>query len=116
MARKKQQEHQLALLLTNTPARMSLKDPAGWATCQEANQDLYGQGILTYADRWARCMEARMANGESGWVMARTCSRLANTEGISGFMHQAALHILRKVWMHGEALSEWFYHESPNTI
>jgi len=62
---------------------------------------------MTYAERWARMMEARMAKGERIADIADECSHLADEEGITGFMYGAAVSTLAAVWKHGEALRMW---------
>ena len=62
---------------------------------------------MTYAERWARLMEVRMAKGERIADIADQCSHLADVEGITGFMYGCAVSTLAAVWIHGEALRLW---------
>jgi hypothetical protein len=94
-------------VLADAPANMTLRDPEGWKKACDANQDPYGGAVMTYAERWARMMEARMAKGERIADIAEECSHLANEEGITGFMYGAAVMTLSSVWIHGEALRLW---------
>ena len=96
-----------ATILADAPGRMTLADADGWAKAKAANSDPYGGAVMTYADRWARMMEARMAKGERIADIADECSRLADEEGITGFMYGAAVSTLARVWKHGEALRLW---------
>lgn len=102
---KRQDERNAAL--EDAPDAMSLADPDGWKKAQEANQDGYGGGVLAFAERWARMMEAAMANGESLEDCADRLSSLADDEGITGFMYGGAVSTLAAVWEHGEELRRW---------
>src|SRR3990167_2101917 len=89
------------------PEHMTLLDEEGWRKSVEVNTDGYGSAVMRYAERWARIMEGRMANGETVEDCADTASHLADSEGITGFMYGCAVAILAKVWVHGEALRRW---------
>lgn len=106
---RKQRERESALnaALASAPEHMTLRDPEGWKKSCEVNSDGYGGAVMTYAERWARLMEARMAKGERIADIADDCSHLADNEGITGFMYGCAVGILSKVWQHGEALRLW---------
>lgn len=93
--------------LAAAPETMSLKDPDGWAEAVKVNNDPYGAGVINYADKWARLMEARISNGESVAAVAKECSHLADADGITGFMYGCAVGILAQVWIHGEELRKW---------
>jgi hypothetical protein len=97
----------LEAALAFAPAQMSLREPELWRKSCEANTDDYGGGVITFAERWARLMEARLAKGEPIAAMADECSGLADNEGITGFMYGCAVSILAQVWTHGEALRHW---------
>lgn len=97
-------------------AAFKVNDEAAWAECvkvQSANA--YSFAALKFAAAWASLMEQR---GELGDVpnaettakvaqIANTCSREADTEGITGFMYGCAVSCLAKLWVHGEALRRW---------
>ncbi len=108
-AERAEQERKAKLesLLADAPERMTLKDAEGWRKANDANSDQYGSGVMTYAERWARLMEARMANGEQITEIADECSHLADTEEISGFIYGEAVSTLSAVWKYGEALRVW---------
>lgn len=108
-AAKKERERKasLAAALVGAPERMTLLDPEGWKKACDANQDPYGAAVMTYAERWARMMEAGMANGKRIEDIAEDYSHLADEEGISGFMYGCAVRVLSSVWIHGEALRLW---------
>lgn len=93
--------------LVGAPANMTLRDADGWKKACDANRDGYGGAVMTYAERWARLMEARMARGERIADIAHECSHLADEEGITGFMYGCAVSTLAQVWIHGEALRLW---------
>lgn len=103
----REQKAKLEALLADAPAAMTLRDAEGWKKACEANTDPYGGAVMTYAERWARLMEARMAKGEKIADVAEDCSHLADEEGITGFMYGCAVSTLAAVWIHGEALRLW---------
>ena len=106
---RKQREREDALnaALVGAPEHMTLRDAEGWKKTCDNNKDPYGGAVITYAERWARLMEARMNRGEKLADIADQCSHLADNEGITGFMYGCAVSILSKVWAHGEALRLW---------
>jgi len=93
--------------LKDSPEKMTLKDESAWLTTCEANTDPYGNCVIRYAELWARLLEARMSKGEVLQNIAKECSHLADTEGITGFMYGCAVGILSSVWIHGEELRKW---------
>lgn len=93
--------------LAIAPEKMTLKDEEGWKKSVEANKDGYGSGVIRFAERWARLMEGRIANGDTVEGCAEEASHLADNEGITGFMYGAAVSILSQVWVHGEQLRRW---------
>ena len=108
-AERKEREAKVAreAALVGAPEKMTLRDAEGWKKACDANKDGYGGAVMTYAERWARMMEARMAKGERLADIADECSHLADEEGITGFMYGAAVSTLAAVWIHGEALRLW---------
>ena len=108
-AERKEREAKVAreAALVGAPEKMTLRDAEGWKKACDANKDGYGGAVMTYAERWARMMEARMAKGERIADIAEECSHLADEEGITGFMYGAAVSTLAAVWIHGEALRLW---------
>lgn len=99
---------------------MRLKNAEGWEKAKTANTDPYGNACITYMERWANLMEAKIdaaptiPNDTTEKLVERTikaCARdtshEADTEGITGFMYGAAVSILSQVWEHGEALRRW---------
>lgn len=105
--KERERDNALTVALAGAPEHMTLRDPEGWKKSCEVNNDGYGGAVMTYAERWARLMEARMSKGERIADMAEECSHLADSEGITGFMYGCAVSILSKVWQHGEALRLW---------
>ena len=105
--KQRERENTLTTALASAPERMTLRDPEGWKQSCEVNSDGYGEAVMAYAERWARLMEARMSKGERIAGIADDCSRLADNEGITGFMYGCAVGVLSKVWQHGEALRLW---------
>ena len=74
---------------------------------REKNSDPYGRRCFTYAEEWADLIEKRIALGETLESCAEKTSHEADTDGITGFMHGAAVSILSEAWVHGEALRRW---------
>lgn len=99
---------ELVTALASAPATLTLRDPEGWAKAVEVNSgDPYSNAVITYAERWGRLMEGRIAAGEKLEACAVETSHLANNEGITGFMYGAAVVTLSQVWIHGEQLRRW---------
>lgn len=105
--RKRQSDLMLEGALLVAPAAMTYKDEAAWSTFKEKNSDPYGSGVVRFADRWARLMESRIANGDTLEACADTACHLADNEGITGFMYGCAVAALSAVWIHGETLRRW---------
>jgi hypothetical protein len=86
-----------------------------WQTGLENNQDFYGRGVYTFAERWANEMERIIDMGinpaNAIVVNADECARKADTDGITGFMYGVAVGILSEVWEYGEFLRKWHNHE-----
>lgn len=90
------------------PARMTLQDSATWETFVDVNShDGYSNAVVIFAERWARYMEGEMGKGTRLVDCADKCSRLADEEGITGFMYGCAVSVLAKVWARGEDLRRW---------
>lgn len=100
-------EEALAAALKAAPPEMTLRDKEGWKKAVENNTDGYGGGVIRFAERWARPMEARMARGEALQDCADDALSLADSEGITGFMYGCAVGILAQVWTYGEELRRW---------
>jgi hypothetical protein len=105
--KERERKAKVETILADAPETMTLADADGWGKAKAANSDPYGGAVMTYAERWARMMEARMAKGERIADIADECSHLADEEGITGFMYGAAVSTLARVWKHGEALRMW---------
>ena len=86
---------------------MQLKNTALWQKCIDNNQDGYGSGINSFANRWALLMEAEIKKGATVADFAKATASQADTEGITGFMYGAAVSTLAAVWIHGEDLRRW---------
>lgn len=105
--KERERKAKVETILADAPEPMTLANAEGWEKAKAANSDPYGGAVMTYAQRWARMMEARMAKGERIADIADECSHLADEEGITGFMYGAAVSMLARVWKHGEALRLW---------
>lgn len=86
---------------------IELSDEAAYQDWKANNTDPYGAGIFRYAENWARLMQVRIAAGDALEDIADETSHAADTEGITGFMHGAAVSILSKCWVHGDQLRKW---------
>jgi hypothetical protein len=95
-------------ILERAPESLTLKDSAKWDQFISANSsDPYGKGIIDFASLWARMMESEISSGKLLVTTAEECSHLADTEGITGFMHGAAVNVLSQCWIHGDDLRAW---------
>lgn len=73
----------------------------------------YNLSVVRYAALWANLVEQRMAcDGTKFEDVVESTSRVADVEGITGFMYNAAVAILSKVWVHGETLRRWHNHKN----
>ncbi len=83
-------------------------EQANWDKCVEVNsKDPYSARCVSYAKDWAELMEAEIAKGKTVAEVAAATSRVADTDGITGFMYGAAASTLSHVWEHGEELRRW---------
>lgn len=99
--------------LKDAPA-MEITNDALWQECKDNNKDPYGARVVKYAEDWARLMQVRLANGETIQDCAEETSRIADDDGITGFMYGAAVSILAGVWKHGDELRRWHNLEHAN--
>mgnify|MGYP005841759513 CR=1 FL=1 len=84
------------------------RDEGKWQKSIAAqNGQEYGLAIFRFAERWARLMEAELAEGKTLSDIASATADEADIEGISGFMYGAAVCELANAWKHGEALRQW---------
>lgn len=91
---------------------IELVDEEGWNKFKSNNTDGYGGRVVRYAEEWARLMQTRLSNGETIPQCADELSRLADDDGITGYMYGCAVGVLAKVWKHGEALRRWHNKET----
>jgi len=82
-----------------------------WQKSLDVNTDPYGARIMSYAKDWAELMEKELSEGgEPAEVIPRVAqatSLVADYDGITGYMHGAAVATLAGVWEHGEVLRRW---------
>jgi hypothetical protein len=86
---------------------MKIGNQENWDKWVEGNKDGYGSAIIRYAEAWANIMEIKMGGGEKIEDIAKEASHTADTEGITGFMYGAAVHVLFTSWEHGDELRRW---------
>lgn len=91
---------------------IELVDEEGWNKFKSNNTDGYGGRVVRYAEEWSRLMQTRLSNGETIPQCADELSRLADDDGITGYMYGCAVGVLAKVWKHGEALRRWHNKET----
>lgn len=97
----------LAKAMSSAPVEPNMIRSSAWNKYVEANQDPYGAACVRYAERWASLVERAVDNGERLEDVAEDLSHLADEEGITGFMHGAAVSMLAECWIHGESLRRW---------
>jgi hypothetical protein len=93
--------------MNESKTTIELKNPELWESYVSKNTDAYGKATIDYADRWACAMQDEIANGKSVADVADRTSYQADTEGITGFMHNAAIATLAGCWKYGEELRRW---------
>lgn len=93
---------------------MKIANQEVWAEYVEKNKDGYGKGIIDYAERWANLMEEKMAEGAKLEDIAEATGHTADTDGITGYMYNAAIITLAGVWEYGDQLRRW--HNSENGV
>jgi len=81
-------------------------DDDAWVEWELANPDPYGGRIMSFAEDWARLMQVEIAKGRTVAECAEECARLADHDGITGFMYGAAKSVLVQTWRHGAELKE----------
>lgn len=89
---------------------MKFKDEeaeARWNNGVKINSDPYGGAVYTFAKRWAEMMEHAIDNGAKLTDVAKDLERIADLEGITGFMYGCAVSTLADAWEHGEELRQW---------
>jgi hypothetical protein len=94
-------------LLSLAPDGPTFTDPEGWGKTVVKNTDPYGAATVSYASAWAQMMEGLINQGSALKDIAEECSRLADTEGITGFMYGCAVSILSQCWKYGSDLNAW---------
>lgn len=67
--------------------------------------------LLEYAERWAQLMEAwlTMYPQDYFWEFADECSFLMDISGHYEILAARAIPILKRFWIHGNELEEWYY-------
>lgn len=96
------------LILSKLQTLSFTKDEIVWSKWVSSNQDGYGQGILNFAENWAKLMEDEIDNNNSTVEkIAQSASSKADTECITGFMYGAAVKILSECWKYREQLRVW---------
>jgi hypothetical protein len=86
---------------------LELSDPESWRMFVESNRDAYGGRVVRFADEWGRLMQVRIGNGETVAQCADELGRLADDDGITGYMYGCAVQMLFRCWKHGEELRRW---------
>jgi hypothetical protein len=97
------------------------KNADDFETFKTKNNDGYGAGIITYAERWARLIQYEMNNGKTLEEVADATSHEANKGiDITGFMYGMAVNVLSSFWEFGEQLRVWhnksYGHEGDGVV
>lgn len=92
--------------LEDAPSMDVLK-PDSWKSAVDNNPDPYGSRVIQFAEDWSRLMQKEIASGKNLEDVAEATSRLADHDGITGFMYGCAVSILASCWRHGEGLRRW---------
>lgn len=71
------------------------------------SKDFYSLGVVNYMKRWADLMEKEIENGAKVIDIADKTSRIADTEGITGYMYGCAVSYLSLLWEYGDELKKW---------
>lgn len=71
------------------------------------SKDFYSLGVVNFAKRWAELMEKEIENSAKVADIAEKTSRIADIEGITGFMYGCAVNTLSYLWEYGEELQKW---------
>lgn len=77
------------------------------AYVEKNSKDGYSRGVVDYADRWARLMQAKLQQGAQLRDVAEATSHEADIDGITGFMYGCAVSALAHFWIHGDELRVW---------
>jgi hypothetical protein len=86
---------------------MKYKNKELWDIGLAKNQDPYGNRCYTYARDWANLMEVCIESGETIKQCAKETSRIADTDGITGYMYGVSVSLLSECWEYGEELRKW---------
>lgn len=83
-----------------------------YKTWYDKNSDGYSRACFTFAERWAELMEDAISNSTNSPMeviinQADSLARVADTDGITGFMYGCAVGILSQTWQYGEELRKW---------
>lgn len=87
--------------------KMEFSDESAWQQAVDTETYPLSRAILEFAERWARLMQAELANGQKLEDIAGATSVEADTEGITGFMYGAAVSTLASTWKYGDQLCKW---------
>lgn len=68
------------------------------------SKSFYSKGVIDYMHRWANLMEQKLAEGANLEDVVEVTAYIADTEGITGFMYNAAVGALYKYWAYGDEL------------
>jgi hypothetical protein len=93
--------------LKDAPA-IELSDESAWQESVRINSGSpYGNGVVVFAERWARIMQVKLEAGEKLEDIADASTREADVDGITGFMYGCAVSLLAQTWKHGRELNRW---------
>ncbi|MDR2901768.1 MAG: hypothetical protein LBU87_01480 [Lactobacillales bacterium] len=87
--------------------KLELSAPVVWEKIVAVNKDFYGAGVVAYADRWGRLMQAEMQERKVKKLtpeIVEATEFKADNLGMSGFSASCGRNFLIRCWVHGEEL------------
>jgi hypothetical protein len=81
------------------------KNPAAWDETLAAQTSDYGRRTMEYAKEWGQFMQAEVAKGRTIAECYDETSRIADHDGITGYMHGCARSMLQQWWIYGDELA-----------
>jgi len=76
-----------------------------WKAINE--DDPYGSRIFKLAEDWALLMEKHIKEGyDLTKSLVNDCFKIADFDGVTGYMYHSAVNILTTLWFYGDILSQ----------
>lgn len=91
-----------------TAPEMEFSDRGRWTEfVEKQSKVLFGYGLITFSERWARLMQQELDNGSKLEDIAQTTSIESDLEGLSGQAYDIVVTVLSACWKHGERFRQW---------